>query len=243
MDQTVLRIEDNMEIADRIYKLTLSGDMEEPRPGQFVNIKVPGTFLRRPLSVCSFKGGLLTLCYKIVGEGTEILAECRPGQRLDVLTGLGNGYDINCAGESPVLIGGGMGSAPLLYLAEKLRKIYASLDVVLGFNSKTDVILLKELENTGFSIHVATVDGSLGNQGFATDILPEKYSYFYSCGPLPMLKAVYKKCETSGQMSLEERMGCGFGACMGCSIKTKEGYKRVCKDGPVFKKEELSWED
>ena len=243
MKQQLLTIKENNIIAENIFELILEGDIDEHLPGQFVNIKIPGKYLRRPVSVCDCKEGRLTLCYKTVGEGTKILSTLKTGEKIDVLTGLGNGYDLEPCGDKPLLIGGGMGCAPLYFLARKLTETHTSLEVIMGFNTENDIYYRQKFADLGCNVHIATVDGSFGEKGFATDIIPDEYSYFYSCGPLPMMKAVNKTAKTSGQFSLEDRMGCGFGACMGCSLKTKEGYKRICKDGPVFKKEEIIWED
>ena len=243
MQQKILKIDKNEETAKNIFKMVLEGDLCEHLPGQFVNIKVPGMYLRRPISVCDYEEGLLTVCYKITGEGTEALSRLKKGESLDVLTALGNGYDLSEAKELPLLIGGGMGSAPLYYLAKKLRENNTSIEVVLGFNNENEIFLKEEFEALGCRLTLATLDGSVGVKGFATDALPKKYSYFYCCGPLPMMKAVNKAVNTSGSFSLEERMGCGFGACMGCSLMTKDGSKRICKEGPVFKREEIIWED
>lgn len=243
MKQQLLTIKENNNIAENIFELILEGDIDEHLPGQFVNIKVPGKYLRRPLSVCDCEKGRLTLCYKALGDGTKILSTLKAGEKTDVLTGLGNGYDLKPAGDKPLLIGGGMGCAPLYFLAKNLAKSHASIEVVMGFNMENDIYYGQKFEDLGCSVHIATADGSFGQKGFATDIIPDEYTYFYSCGPLPMMRAVNKAAKTSGQFSLEERMGCGFGACMGCSVKTKNGYKRICKEGPVFKKEEIIWED
>ena len=167
-----------------------------------------------------------------------------PGEELDVLTGLGNGYDLTKAGESPLLLGGGVGIPPLYMLARKLREQGKAVTVILGFNRQDEVFGMSVFRKIGCGVTVTTVDGSCGTKGFVTDALPEDYSYFYTCGPEPMLKAVYRKTKTSGQFSFEERMGCGFGACMGCSCKTITGYKRICREGPVLEKEEIAgWAD
>ena len=218
-------------------------ELEEQKPGQFVNIKLYGLFLRRPISVCDSERGWMTLVYKTVGKGTEQMSRIQPGERLDVLTGLGNGYDLSKAGEAPLLLGGGVGVPPLYLLARKLREQGKTVTVILGFNTKTEIFGESAFRELGCRAAVTTADGSYGTKGFVTDALPEAYSYFYTCGPEPMLKAVYKKTKTSGQFSFEERMGCGFGACMGCSCKTVAGAKRICREGPVLEKEEILWED
>ena len=212
-------------------------------PGQFVNIKIDGLFLRRPISVCDRTDNELTIIYKVVGNGTDEMSRMENGQILDVLTGLGNGYDLTLCGENPLLLGGGVGVPPMYMLAKKLIEQGKSVSVILGFNTESEVFYENEFKALGCDVTVSTVDGSYGKKGFVTDALPENYSYFYCCGPEPMLKAVFKGTKTSGQFSFEERMGCGFGACMGCSCKTVTGYKRICKDGPVLKKEEILWED
>ena len=244
MRQQFLTVTENAEIAKNTYRMRLTGgSLDEIRPGQFVNIKLDGKYLRRPISVCDAEDGILTLIYKVVGEGTAMMSAFLPGKPLDVLTGLGNGYDLSPAGERPLLIGGGAGVPPLYLLAKRLLEAGARPAVVLGFNTASEVFLEREFASLGLDTRLATADGSCGTKGFVTQILPSDYTYFYTCGPLPMLRAVDRAALTSGQFSLEERMGCGFGACMGCTQKTKNGYKRVCKDGPVFLREEIIWED
>ena len=243
MKQQILRITGNVPAAESVYKMTLEGpELEEQKPGQFVNIRLEGLYLRRPISVCDSEAGRLTLIYKTVGKGTERMSRMRPGETLDVLTGLGNGYDLTRAGDRPLLLGGGVGVPPLYMLARKLREQGKAVTAVLGFNRRQEVFGEAEFRALGCGVTVTTADGSYGTKGFVTDALPENYSYFYTCGPEPMLKAVYGKTVTSGQFSFEERMGCGFGACMGCSCKTITGYKRICREGPVLEKEEiLGW--
>lgn len=233
----------NEKIAPGVMKMTLEGDTSEITcPGQFVNIKIDGLYLRRPISVCDVSFGVLVIIFKIVGEGTEKMGKMLPGEKLLILTGLGNGYDTSVSGDSPLLIGGGAGVPPMFWLAKKLLGEGKRVSVILGFNKAEEIFYRKEFEELGCRVTVTTVDGSYGTKGFVTDALPESYSYFYCCGPEPMLKSVFRKTVTSGQFSFEERMGCGFGACMGCSCKTVTGYKRICKDGPVLKKEEILWE-
>ena len=210
--------------------------------GQFVNIKLDGLYLRRPISVCDYENDTLTIVYKVVGKGTEQMSQMTSGS-LDVLTGLGNGYNIDNNAQNVLLLGGGVGVPPLYNLAKKLINSGKKVCVILGFNTKSEVFYENEFKELGADVTVATADGSYGVKGFVTDAIPENYDYFYTCGPEPMLKAVYKFTKTSGQFSFEERMGCGFGACMGCSCKTLTGYKRICKDGPVLEKEEILWED
>ena len=245
MEQRILTVTENIRLTESVWKMTLEHpELEEQKPGQFVNIKLDGLFLRRPISVCDSERGWMTLVYKTVGKGTEQMSRIQPGERLDVLTGLGNGYDLSKAGEAPLLLGGGVGVPPLYLLARKLREQGKTVTVILGFNTKTEIFGESAFRELGCRAAVTTADGSYGTKGFVTDALPEAYSYFYTCGPEPMLKAVYKKTKTSGQFSFEERMGCGFGACMGCSCKTVAGAKRICREGPVLEKEEiLSWAD
>ncbi len=243
MKQSLFTILSNEPLTQDVYKMVLSGDTSAiTAPGQFVNLRLEGMFLRRPISVCDYDGSTLTIIYKVVGKGTGAMSRMTEGQ-LDILTGLGNGYDLTLAGDNPVLIGGGVGVPPMYNLAKKLLAMGKHVSVILGFNEKSQVFYEEEFKALGCSVTVTTADGSYGTKGFVTDALKNlPYSYFYACGPEPMLKAVYKTSVTSGQMSFEERMGCGFGACMGCSCKTLTGYKRICKDGPVMKKEEILWE-
>ena len=223
--------------------MKLAGDVSDiTAPGQFVNIKLDGLFLRRPISVCDSEDGILTLIYKVVGKGTEAMSKMGIGEKLDVLSGLGNGYDTSVSGDKPLLVGGGVGVPPLYKLAKKLIGEGKSVSVILGFNTKDEVFYKDEFEALGCEVRVATVDGSLGTRGFVTDAMEGiDYTYFYTCGPEPMLKALFRATATSGQLSFEERMGCGFGACMGCSCKTVTGNKRICKEGPVLVKEDIIW--
>lgn len=242
MKQVLLEIIENSPLCDNVYKMVLKGDVDDiTSPGQFVNIKIDGLFLRRPISVCDCENDLLTLIYKVVGKGTEILSQLKEG-KLDVLTGLGNGYDLSQCEQSALLLGGGVGVPPLYMLAKKLIEQGKRVSVVLGFNTKSEVFYEQQFKLLGADTYVTTVDGSYGVKGFVTDVIDDiEYDSFFTCGPEPMLKAVYKSTKTSGQFSFEERMGCGFGACMGCSCKTITGYKRICKEGPVLKKEEILW--
>ena len=245
MKQGIFEILQNTALTDTVFKMVLQGDVSAiTAPGQFVNIKLEGLFLRRPISVCDLGENTLTIIYKSVGKGTDQLSRMHPGEKLDVLTGLGNGYDLTAAGERPVLLGGGVGVPPMYLLAKQLLAQGKKVTVILGFNTESEVFYEKEFMDLGADVIVTTVDGSCGVKGFVTDALKMlDYTYFYTCGPEPMLKAVYKASTTSGQMSFEKRMGCGFGACMGCSCKTITGYKRICKEGPVMEKEEILWED
>ena len=244
MKQSIFTILSNEALTDCVYKMVLSGDTTAiTAAGQFVNIKLDGLFLRRPISVCDYDDQTLTIVYKVVGKGTEAMCKMGKGTKLDILTGLGNGYDLSTAGEKPVLLGGGVGVPPMYNLAKKLIADGKKVSVILGFNTKSEIFYEEEFKNLGCDVTVTTVDGSYGIKGFVTTALENMdYSYFYTCGPEPMLKAVHKASVTSGQMSFEERMGCGFGACMGCSCKTLTGYKRICKEGPVMRKEEILWE-
>ena len=242
MKQSIFKILSNTPLTSTVYKMVLQGDTSAiTAPGQFVNIQLSGRFLRRPISVCDYDGSTLTILYKVVGGGTAQMAAMEEGQALDILTGLGNGYDLSISGEHPVLLGGGVGVPPLYRLAKELLAQGKTVSVVLGFNTASEVFYEDAFRALGCDVTVTTVDGSYGVKGFVTDALPENYTYFYTCGPEPMLKAVFRATRTSGQMSFEERMGCGFGACMGCSCKTLTGYKRICKDGPVMRKEEIAW--
>ena len=243
MKQGLFEIVENTQLTESVYKMTLSGDVSAiTAPGQFVNIRLDGLYLRRPISVCDLGENTLTIIYKVVGKGTKQMSEMMSGT-LDILTGLGNGYDMTVAGEKPVLLGGGVGVPPMYLLAKKLIEQGREVKVVLGFNTKAEVFYEDAFKALGAQVTVTTVDGSYGTKGFVTDAMKDMdYTYFYTCGPEPMLKAVYKASKTSGQMSFEKRMGCGFGACMGCSCKTITGYKRICKEGPVMRKEEILWE-
>ena len=242
MKNSIFTIAKNDNLTSNVYIMMLKGDTEGIRCGQFVNIKLDGLYLRRPISVCDCEGDLLTLIYKVVGRGTEQMSKMQVGDSLDLLTGLGNGYDTSLSGDKPLLIGGGVGVPPLYMLCKKLVSEGKKPTVILGFNKADEVFYQNEFESLGARVLVATADGSVGVKGFVTNAMDGiDYSYFYTCGPEPMLKAVYNATTTSGQMSFEERMGCGFGACMGCSCKTITGYKRICKEGPVMEKEEILW--
>ena len=245
MRQSIFEIKSNTALTKTVYKMELKGDVSDiTSSGQFVNIKLDGFYLRRPISVNDCEKGILTIIYKVVGKGTEQMAKMQAGEKLDVLTGLGNGYDLSLSGDKPVLLGGGVGVPPLYMLCKKLIAEGKKVSVILGFNTKDEVFCEEDFKKLGADVYVTTADGSYGIKGFVTDALKDiDYSYFYTCGPEPMLKAVFKSTNTSGQFSFEERMGCGFGACMGCSCKTITGYKRICKEGPVLKKEEILWED
>lgn len=242
MIKSYYRIEANEKQAKNVYKMVLKGDTSGiKRPGQFVNISVPDKYLRRPISVCDWDNESVTVIYKVVGEGTKIMSEMQKGTELDVLSGLGNGFDTEKSGDKPLLIGGGVGVPPLYGLAKKLKEQGKNVSVILGFNSSDEVFLKDEFEKLA-KVYLTTADGSAGIKGFVTDAMDKTdYDYIFTCGPHAMLRAVYEKSESSGQFSFEERMGCGFGACMGCSCKTKYGAKRICKDGPVLEKEEIIW--
>lgn len=244
MKQGVFKIAENTALTSNVFKMILCGDVSDiTASGQFINIKLDGLYLRRPISVFDRDDESVTIIYKVVGRGTELMSQMKVGENLDVLTGLGNGYDTSLCKEHAVLLGGGVGVPPLYMLAKTLISEGKKVSVVLGFNTKDEVFCEEDFKALGADVKVTTVDGSYGIKGFVTDALPDNYDHFFTCGPEPMLKAVYKATDTSGQMSFEERMGCGFGACMGCSCKTITGYKRICKDGPVMLKEEILWED
>ena len=244
MKQGFFEIVENKALTASVYQMRLSGDTSDiTASGQFVNIKLEGKFLRRPISVCDCENGVLTLVYKVVGKGTEDMSRMKAGDRLDILTGLGNGYDLAPAGDRPLLLGGGVGVPPMYMLAKQLRAMGKSVSVILGFNTRDEIFYEEEFRALGCDVTVATADGSYGVRGFVTNAMEGMdYTYFYTCGPEPMLKAVYGASATEGQFSFEERMGCGFGACMGCSCKTVTGYKRICKEGPVLRKEEILWQ-
>jgi len=241
MRQTNFQVKQNEQIAENVFKMQLGGDVNGIRAGQFVNLLIDGLYLRRPISVCDLSGNELTIVYKVVGKGTERLAEAVRGDVFDTLVELGNGYDLTKDFKKPLLIGGGVGVPPLYFLAKQLIALGKKPTVILGFNKQSEVFFEQEFKALGCDVQVVTVDGSVGVRGFVTDAMDADYDYFFTCGPEPMLKAVYAKSKTSGQFSFEERMGCGFGACMGCSCKTITGYKRICKDGPIMYKEEILW--
>lgn len=243
MKQSIFTVLSNEKIAVNTFKTVLEGDTSAiTASGQFVNIKLDGFYLRRPISVCDYDGESLTIIYKVVGKGTEYMAGLSKGDKLDILTGLGNGYDLTKSGNNPLLIGGGAGVPPMYNLCRKLMVEGKKPTVIMGFNTSDEIFYEEEFKKLGAEVIVATADGSKGVKGFVTDAMKGvSYSYIYTCGPEPMLKAVYNAAESGGQFSFEERMGCGFGACMGCSCETKYGNKRICKDGPVLDKEEIIW--
>ena len=243
MKQAIYEITENVRIAKDIYKMILLGDTSDiTKPGQFINIRLDGKFLRRPISVCDYDDKTITIIYKVVGGGTEDMSVLNAGDKLDILTGLGNGFDTSKSCTDVLLIGGGVGVPPMYRLAKELIAEGKDVTVILGFNSSDDVFYEDEFKSIGAKVHVTTADGSYGVKGFVTDVMKDlTYSYFYTCGPEPMFKAIEAIAATSGQYSFEERMGCGFGACMGCSCKTKYGNKRICKDGPVLEREEIIW--
>ena len=241
MKQSIFTTVSNEALTDVVYKMVLEGDTSAiTNCGQFVDLRLPEKYLRRPISVCDYDEKTLTLIYKVVGSGTEIMVGLPVGTKLDVLTGLGNGYDTSLSGDRPVLVGGGVGVPPMFNLCKKLIAQGKHPQVVLGFNAASEIFLADEFQALGAEVYIATADGSVGIKGFVTDVIRNLgYTYFYACGPMPMFKAMEQVMTTPGQYSFEERMGCGFGACMGCTIQTKNGYKRVCKDGPVFFREEV----
>ena len=241
--QGIYRVLSNEALTPLIYRMVLEGDTSALcATGQFVNLKIDGLYLRRPISVCDWDETTITLIYKVVGKGTEIMAEAKPGQTFDVLTGLGNGYDTAKSGNKPLLLGGGVGIPPLFALCKKLIAEGKKPTVILGFNKQVEIFLADEFRALGAEVIICTADGSVGVKGFVTDAMKDlDYDYFYTCGPMPMFRAIEAVAVTSGQYSFEERMGCGFGACMGCSCKTKYGNKRICRDGPVLEREEIIW--
>lgn len=243
MVQSIYTIKQNIALTDLVYQMVLEGDTSAlTASGQFVNIQLEGKFLRRPISVCDYDQSTITLLYKVVGEGTQQMSQMTAGQTLDVLVGLGNGFDTQKSGDTPVLIGGGVGVPPMYHLCKQLIRQGKSVQVILGFNTKDEIFYEEEFKALGATVHITTADGSYGTKGFVTDVLKTlSYSYFYTCGPMPMFKAIESVATTSGQYSFEERMGCGFGACMGCSCKTKYGNKRICREGPVLEREEIIW--
>ena len=245
MKQTVLTVRSNEPIAKNVWKITLSGDLSAiVRPGQFVNLKLDGFYLRRPISVCDAEGDTLTLIYKTVGDGTRAMTGYGKGKEIDCLVGLGNGYDEKDAGDRPLLVGGGVGVPPLYLLAKRLTAAGKRVAVILGFNTKDEVFFETEFRALGCDVRVTTVDGSCGTRGFVTDALHGlDPTCLYTCGPEPMLRALYRATVCPGQFSFERRMGCGFGACMGCTCKTISGNKRICREGPVLKREEILWEN
>ncbi len=243
MKDIIFEITSTRQLTETVFEMKLKGDVSGIRCGQFVNILIDGLYLRRPISVCDLTADELTLVYKVVGKGTQKMSQMGIGTKLDILTELGNGYDLSVSGDKPLLIGGGVGVPPMFLCAKRLIDGGKDISVVLGFNTKAEVFYEEEFKKLGAKVTVATVDGSYGVKGFVTDAMKDiDYSYFYTCGPEPMLKAVYNASKTEGQFSFEERMGCGFGACMGCSCKTLYGNKRICKDGPVLVKKEIIWE-
>ena len=241
MEKAIYSILKNEKIAKSVFRMVLEGKTDAlTMPGQFINIFIDGFYLRRPISVCDYDDKTITIIYKVVGKGTEKMAEMKAGEKLDILVGLGNGFDVSKSGDKPLLIGGGVGVPPLYKLAKNLKD--KDITVILGFNTADEVFYKEEFEKLGAKVIVTTVDGSVGVKGFVTNAMADcDYTYIYTCGPEPMLKAIYNEAKTSGQFSFEERMGCGFGACMGCSCKTKYGNKRICKEGPVLEKEEIIW--
>ena len=245
MKQVILTVKENTPIAREVYRMVLTGDTSAVTvPGQFINLTLDGKFLRRPISVCDCDGDEVTILYKVVGQGTAQMAAMAPGTAVDTLTGLGNGFDCTAAHGRTLLIGGGIGAAPLYWLAWSLKARGIETTAVLGFNSAADMYYVNEFSALCDQCLVATADGSHGVRGFVTDAMAGlDYDYFYACGPEPMLKAVWKCSRSDGELSFEERMGCGFGACMGCTCRTLTGWKRICKDGPVLRKGEIAWAD
>ena len=244
MEKTLFKITSNKPLTKHVYEMCLSGDTSAIKhAGQFINIAIDGLYLRRPISICDYSENFLKIIYKVVGKGTEQMAAMLPNTTLDILVGLGNGFSINNC-QKPLLVGGGVGVPPMYNLAKKLLAQGKQVSVVLGFNTQEDIFYYNEFVNLGANVYIATVDGSVGTKGFVTNAIETNNidsDYFYACGPLSMLRALYDKLTIDGEISFEERMGCGFGICMGCSCKTKHGNKRICKEGPVLKKEEIIW--
>ena len=243
MFRGIYKIVSNKPLTKDVFEMILSGDTSAiTAPGQFINIKLDGFYLRRPISICDYDNNTVTILYKVVGGGTEAMSRLESGAELDILCGLGNGFDVSKSGEKPVLIGGGVGVPPLYNLCKKLIESGKKVTVILGFNTASEIFYNEKFESLGAEVYVSTVDGSSGVKGFVTDVLKNiDYDYFFTCGPMPMFRAIEKIASSSGQYSFEERMGCGFGACMGCSCKTKYGNKRICRDGPVLEREEIIW--
>ncbi len=244
MQQVIFDVISNRQLTETMYEMVLSGDTSHfSAPGQFINIKLDGFYLRRPISVCDIVDNRVTILYKVVGKGTDYMAKLSAGAKLDILTALGNGFDTKKSGQRPLLLGGGAGVPPMFMLAKKLKEQGKYVTVILGFNTKDEIFYEEEFKAVCDQVFVTTADGSYGMKGFVTDAMADLggYTYVYTCGPEPMLKGIYNACPTSGQFSFEERMGCGFGACMGCSCETKYGAKRICRDGPVLEKEEIIW--
>lgn len=243
MFRGIYKIISNKPLTKDVFEMILSGDTSAiTAPGQFINIKLDGFYLRRPISICDYDNTTITILYKVVGSGTEAMSRLESGAELDILCGLGNGFDVSKSGEKPVLIGGGVGVPPLYNLCKKLIGSGKKVTVILGFNTESEIFYKEKFEALGAEVYVSTVDGSSGVKGFVTDVLKDiEYDYFFTCGPMPMFRAIEKIASSSGQYSFEERMGCGFGACMGCSCKTKYGNKRICRDGPVLEREEIIW--
>lgn len=244
MNKSKYKIIKNNKIAKDVFKMILEGDTTNiTNAGQFINIELEDLYLRRPISICDYDDNTITVIYKVVGQGTEKMSNLEAGHELDILTGLGNGFETSNSGDKPLIIGGGVGTPPMYRLCKNLISEGKKPNVILGFNSKEDIFYKEEFEKLGVEVYISTVDGSVGVKGFVTDIMKtiKDYTYFYACGPMVMLKAICEEANVSGEVSLEERMGCGFGACMGCTIQTKKGNKRVCREGPVFNKEDLIW--
>ena len=241
----IYKVLSNEPLTPVVYRMVLEGDTQYiTHSGQFINIELEGKFLRRPISVSDYDAQTITIIYKVVGSGTDQMSHMAPGAKLDILTGLGNGFNTENSAERPLLVGGGVGVPPLYNLCKRLLSEGKQPRVILGFNTKDEIFYEEEFKALGVDVYCSTADGSHGTKGFVTDVIREKallFDYLYTCGPLPMLKALYDATEVDGEFSFEERMGCGFGACVGCTCKTKYGNKRICKDGPVLKREEIIW--
>lgn len=242
MKEVCYTVTENRPLTDSVYSLRLAGQTDAiTAPGQFLELRLDGFFLRRPLSICDWDENGVTILYKVVGRGTDWLSQCAAGQKIMALSGLGNGFDVSACGQKPLLVGGGIGVPPMYGLAKRLLAAGKKPTILLGFNTASEIIYEEEFKKLGLRTIITTVDASAGVRGFVTDALPEDFDVFCACGPLPMLRALCGKTEKRGFLSLEARMGCGFGACMGCTIETRSGAKRVCREGPIFAKEELIW--
>lgn len=243
--RNIYKVLSNEPLTPVVYRMVLEGDTQYiTRSGQFINIELEGKYLRRPISVSDYDEQTITIIYKVVGSGTDQMSHLAVGTQLDILTGLGNGFNTDNLAQRPLLVGGGVGVPPLYNLCKRLLAEGKHPTVILGFNTQSEIFYEDEFKALGVEVYSSTADGSHGTKGFVTDVIREKalvFDYLYTCGPLPMLKALYDATEVDGEFSFEERMGCGFGACVGCTCKTKYGNKRICKDGPVLKREEIIW--
>lgn len=244
--QGVLTIISKTQLCSDVYEMVLQGKEASyvSNPGQFINIKLNDSlqpYLRRPMSISDYSDDTITIVFRVVGEGTKILKEKQVGDQLDCLIGLGNGFEVK-KDHKAILIGGGLGTPPLYKLGKELVKQGVEVTTVLGFNSKENVFYEDKFKELG-NCYIATMDGSVGQKGTVVDVINQvglTFDTYYTCGPEPMLKALVKEYPDNGQLSFEARMGCGFGACMGCSCKVKEKpYKRICVEGSVLSSSEV----